>query len=91
MDKGFVFVETSGIISEDLLTDDVAVKTAVLEDFVWFMGQSKKYKSTQDKIKDYIRHLQLKANLNFQAKASEIGCFKQLDIEKFRACLQKSN
>ena len=53
---------------------------AVLHDFMWFFSRSKKYKNNQQVIDDYIRHLELKSNLDFDNIANHTDAFKKIDI-----------
>lgn len=89
MDKEIVFDESSWSKIEQLLPNDVMVRTAVLEDFMWFMGRSKKYKSTEEKIEDYFRHLQLKTNPKIKMKVDVAYQFRQLELVCMRVKLLK--
>lgn len=74
------FDEATWTIIEPFLPDDVSVRGIVLEDFMWFMGRSKRYKSNKEKVEDYIRHLQLKANPVFDVRPNLSQAFRYLDI-----------
>ena len=80
MKEGSVFNETSWSFIEELLPDDEKIKLAVLHDFMWFFSRSKKYKNNQQVIDDYIRHLELKSNLDFDNIANHTDAFKKIDI-----------
>lgn len=82
------FDESSWTIIEPLLPDDTSIRETVLEDIMWFMKRGKKYKNNKEKVEDYIRHLQLKANPLIDLRPDETRCFKCLDIERIRGVLQ---
>lgn len=86
--KGSVtFDESAWTVIELLLPDDTTVRGLVLEDFLWFMKRNKKYKSNKEKVEDYIRHLQLKANPVFDVRPYESQMFKRVDIKSVKEVL----
>ncbi len=81
------FDESDWIQLEKFLPDDVFIKRVILDDFMWFVGRTKKYKTDKEKIDDYIKHLYLKANSKYEIGSDTTVAFKSLDIEKIRAQL----
>lgn len=84
MTNDVTFNESAWTIIENLLPDDVFLKGVVLEDFMWFMGRSKKFKNSKEKIKAYIRHLELKAKPAFDVRPNQTMCFKSINIERVK-------
>ena len=81
------FDESAWTIIEPLLPDDIYVRGVVLEDFMWFMGRSKNYKSNKEKIDDYIHHLRLKANPIFERRRASSQIFKIINHETIEKLL----
>lgn len=67
-----------------LIPDDYNIKKALLDDFIWFMSKSFKYKSNKNKIDSYINHLYMKANPKFHLQNDNSMYFKKIDIELLR-------
>ncbi len=82
-----LFDESTWTIIEELLPNDETVRRVALDDFMWFIGRSKKYKNNFQKAEDYIRHLKLKANANVASLANKTIVFKSIDIDRIESQL----
>ena len=90
MKSTVTFDESVWTILESLLPDDVTVRGVVLEDFLWFMKRSKKYKSNSEKVEGYIRHLKLKANPKYLTITNKSGVFRSLNLKEIEEYLQRT-
>ena len=73
------FSESAWSIIESTLPDDENVKRVILDDFLWFMNTSQKCNDNKYRIKDYIRHLQLRAISANYISASKYFTLLNLD------------
>lgn len=73
---------------ERFLPNDEVVRSVVLDDLIWFVNRSKKYKNAHQKADDYIRHLKLKSNEKFGKFVSHADVFRHIDIERIESHLK---
>lgn len=88
MKSEVTFDESAWTILEPLLPSDTIVRGVVLEDFMWFMNRSKKYNNNKEKVEDYIRHLQLKANPVFDVRPNDTRVFNGIDSIRIESLLK---
>lgn len=79
------FNESSWTIIEPLLPSQIIIRQVVLDDFIWFMSKTKKYKDDKQKIEDYIHHLSLKKGLLSDTIIKDGSCFKLIDISRIES------
>ena len=79
------FDESSWQVIEAILPDDEDVKRAILDDFMWFIGREKIYKSDAHKVDDYVHHLQLKQRAGIE-RVLRINSttFNKIDIDMLK-------
>ena len=83
-EKETIFDETCWFQIEALLPDDTTIKEIILDDFMWFVGRTKRYKNGMDKAEDYIHHLYLKSNPKFDTNPCVTRAFKAIDIDDIK-------
>lgn len=71
-----------------LLPDNEEIKRVILDDFIWFIERPKRYKNVNQKIDDYIRHIELKTVSIIGVTNNNSATFRQIDIELIKSCLK---
>lgn len=80
-DESITFEESSWGVIEPLLPEDEDIKRTILDDFMWFMGQKKRYSNILQKVDDYVRHLKLKQRSFMHVLKIDSEVFKKIDID----------
>ena len=72
-----------------LMPDDVSFRRVLFDDYVWFVNRQKKYKNDQQRIKDYIHHLELKSNTDVRNLLRHSEVFKSINTTKIKLYLME--
>lgn len=88
IEDSYSFDETAWTKIALVLPDDEELRKAVLNDFIWFMGRRKSYKSNIQKVKDYINHLKLKQRLDLDVLKKDSNIFMLINIDLISEKLQ---
>lgn len=79
------FNESSWNIIESLIPNQIIIRQVVLDDFIWFMNKTKKYKDDKQKIEEYIHHLSLRKRHLPGIIIKDGSCFKLIDISRIES------
>lgn len=72
-----------------LMPDDVGFRRIFFDDYVWFVNRRKKYKNDQQRIKDYIHHLELKSNTDVGNLLCHSEVFKSVNTTRIKQFLME--